>query len=200
MSKIRIFNLKLTPEGFNTKDLDDFVENVKVLNIWEHMLIDQNIWAILIRYEETQYIHPKKSTYTSSSTHPNQSSSSSSNAITYQSEQKSTQYETLTKEEQERFDCLKQWRKAQVQDSSRPAYSVLNDQVLYEISRKNPQTLSELKSIKGMGDSKLSQYGEGLIKTLSPKTPETSPKTPETSPTPPETSPKNPNQNSEDNQ
>jgi superfamily II DNA helicase RecQ len=181
MSKIRIFNLKLTPEGFNTKELDDFVENVKVLNIWEHMLIDQNIWAILIRYEETQYIHPKKSTYTYPPT-PTNSKQASSHlshstppsqppSISYQSQQKSSQYETLTKEEQERFDCLKQWRKAQVQDSSRPAYSVLNDQVLYEISRKNPQTLGELKAIKGMGDSKLSQYGEGLIKTLSTKIP-----------------------------
>ncbi len=144
MSKIRIFNLKLSSEGFNTSELDDFVENVKVLNIWEHMLIDQNIWAILIRYEEAQYISPKKEIQTSS------------------------QYDSLTPEEQERFNRLKQWRKAQVQDSSRPAYSVFNDAVLYEISRKNPQTMSELKSIKGIGESKLSQYGEGLIKTLSP--------------------------------
>lgn len=152
MSKIRIFNLKLTAEGFNTSELDDFVENVKILNIWEHMLIDQNIWAILIRYEETQYI-------------PTHHISKQSKEKSSQSSQ-SSQFESLTAEEQDRFNRLKQWRKAQVQDSSRPAYSVLNDSVLCDISKKNPQTMSELKSIRGMGESKLSQYGEGLIKTL----------------------------------
>jgi superfamily II DNA helicase RecQ len=150
MSKIKIFNLKLSTDEFNTEELDDFVEQVKVLNVWEHMLIEKNLWVILIRYEENQYQLSNKKDYT------------------YQKSiiDKSNQYESLNKEEKERFDRLKQWRKAQVQDSSRPAYSVFNDQILYEISKKNPITLTDLKSIKGIGDHKLSQYGESLLKTL----------------------------------
>jgi superfamily II DNA helicase RecQ len=151
MSKIKIFNLKLTTEGVDTQELDEFVENVKVLNIWEHLLSDKDLWVILLRYEENQYIHPKKEF-----NYPNKKINI----------EKTENLENLTTEEQERFNALKQWRKSQVQDSNRPAYSVFNDQVLYDISRKNPKSITELKSIRGIGESKLTQYGESLLKLL----------------------------------
>ena len=151
MSKIKIFSLKLTTEGVDTQELDEFVENVKVLNIWEHLLSDKDLWVILLRYEENQYIHPKKEF-----NYPNKKINI----------EKTENLENLTPEEQERFNALKQWRKSQVQDSNRPAYSVFNDQVLYDISRKNPKSITELKSIRGIGESKLTQYGESLLKLL----------------------------------
>lgn len=121
MSKIKIFNLKLTTEGVDTQELDEFVEYIKVLNIWEHLLSDKDLWVILLRYEENQYIHPKKEF-----NYPNKKINI----------EKTENLENLTTEEQERFNALKQWRKSQVQDSNRPAYSVFNDQVLYDISRE----------------------------------------------------------------
>ena len=151
MSKIKIFNLKLTTEGVDTQELDEFVENIKVLNIWEHLLLDKDLWVILLRYEENQYIHPQKEF-----NYPNKKINI----------EKTENLENLTTEEQERFNALKQWRKSQVQDSNRPAYSVFNDQVLYDISRKNPKSITELKSIRGIGESKLTQYGESLLKLL----------------------------------
>jgi len=61
------------------------------------------------------------------------------------------------------YERLRQWRiqKAQVLDL--PAYCVLHNSVLKEITRRCPRTLGELELIKGIGARKIEQFGEEII-------------------------------------
>lgn len=47
--------------------------------------------------------------------------------------------------------------------AGKPAYTVFADSVLDEIARRQPDTLAELGTIKGVGPSKLNQYGEAVL-------------------------------------
>jgi len=46
---------------------------------------------------------------------------------------------------------------------SKPAYTVVADQVLHDIARSRPATLAALGNIKGMGPVKLERYGDALL-------------------------------------
>ena len=47
--------------------------------------------------------------------------------------------------------------------AGKPAYTVLSDQVLHDIARSRPTTLTDLGDIKGMGPVKLERYGNALL-------------------------------------
>jgi ATP-dependent DNA helicase RecQ len=47
-----------------------------------------------------------------------------------------------------------------------PAYTVFHDSTLRELARVRPQSLAELRSISGIGATKLERYGEALLETL----------------------------------
>jgi ATP-dependent DNA helicase RecQ len=44
-----------------------------------------------------------------------------------------------------------------------PAYSVFHDSTLLEIARVLPESLDDLRSISGIGATKLERYGQPLI-------------------------------------
>ena len=62
------------------------------------------------------------------------------------------------------FDMLKGWRRINSEKESVPAYCVLNDRTLKELAIKMPENLSELKSVNGIGPSKIEKYGEDILK------------------------------------
>ena len=47
--------------------------------------------------------------------------------------------------------------------AGKPAYTVVSDATLAAIAAQRPTTLAELSRIKGIGPSKLEQYGAALI-------------------------------------
>jgi superfamily II DNA helicase RecQ len=47
--------------------------------------------------------------------------------------------------------------------AGKPAYTVLSDQVLHDIARGRPASLTELGRIKGMGPVKLERYGSAIL-------------------------------------
>ncbi|WP_245711050.1 DNA helicase RecQ [Thorsellia anophelis] len=61
------------------------------------------------------------------------------------------------------FAKLKHMRKKIADEQGCAPYMILNDKTLIEISHIMPTTLNELRQISGIGDSKLSLYGDLLI-------------------------------------
>jgi DNA helicase-2/ATP-dependent DNA helicase PcrA len=47
--------------------------------------------------------------------------------------------------------------------AGKPAYTVLSDQSLHDITLSRPSTLAALANIKGMGPVKLERYGDALL-------------------------------------
>ena len=64
------------------------------------------------------------------------------------------------------YEALRSWRREVSKEHGVPAYTVFHDSTLRELARVRPQTLNELRSISGIGATKLERYGEALLETL----------------------------------
>ena len=64
------------------------------------------------------------------------------------------------------YEALRTWRREVSKQHGVPAYTVFHDSTLRELARVRPQTLNELRSISGIGATKLERYGEALLETL----------------------------------
>jgi ATP-dependent DNA helicase RecQ len=64
------------------------------------------------------------------------------------------------------YESLRTWRREVSKQHGVPAYTVFHDSTLRELARVRPQTLDELRSISGIGATKLERYGEVLLERL----------------------------------
>ncbi|MFG2983827.1 DNA helicase RecQ [Streptomyces sp. NPDC048258] len=64
------------------------------------------------------------------------------------------------------FEALRAWRAATAREQGVPAYVVFHDATLREIATRFPATVEELATIGGVGEAKLTKYGEGVLDTL----------------------------------
>ncbi|QNT78597.1 DNA helicase RecQ [Entomobacter blattae] len=72
----------------------------------------------------------------------------------------------LTEQEQESVKRLKEWRLEVAKIQAVPPYIVFQDTVLGDIARIKPQSLEELATIKGVGQTKLARYGATVLRVL----------------------------------
>ena len=64
------------------------------------------------------------------------------------------------------YEALRSWRREVSKQHGVPAYTVFHDSTLRELARVRPRTLNELRSISGIGATKLERYGTALLETL----------------------------------
>ncbi|WP_329112818.1 DNA helicase RecQ [Streptomyces sp. NBC_01353] len=64
------------------------------------------------------------------------------------------------------FEALRAWRAATAKEQGVPAYVVFHDATLREIATRLPTTIAELGTIGGVGEAKLTKYGQGVLDTL----------------------------------
>lgn len=68
--------------------------------------------------------------------------------------------------EEQRFQILRQWRKAKSTELDTPAFVIFSDKTLKDLAVKNPQNLDELKLVYGIGEAKLEKFGWDLLAEL----------------------------------
>ncbi len=61
------------------------------------------------------------------------------------------------------YSKLKQWRTEKARELAVPAYMVVNDKTLVELTQKNPMTLRDLEDIYGLGPNKIKRFGEEIL-------------------------------------
>ncbi|MDL9945692.1 DNA helicase RecQ [Gordonia sp. ABSL11-1] len=64
------------------------------------------------------------------------------------------------------FEHLRAWRKAEASRRGVPPYVVFNDATLRELAGRRPVTADQLRSVSGIGDAKLEQYGDDVLATI----------------------------------
>jgi ATP-dependent DNA helicase RecQ len=64
------------------------------------------------------------------------------------------------------FEKLREWRKAEAQAQSVPAYVIFQDRTLAEIAATRPRSLDQLGAIPGVGRTKLERYGNAVLGVL----------------------------------
>ena len=62
---------------------------------------------------------------------------------------------------------LVDWRKKKSEVRKSPAYSIVSDQALADISSKIPRSLKQLSMIKNFGEGKTAEFGEEILKMIS---------------------------------
>lgn len=72
----------------------------------------------------------------------------------------------LSPAEEERFQKLRRWRKAKADELDMPAFVIFSDRTLKDLAHKNPRSIDDLKSIFGIGESKLEKFGWDLLAEL----------------------------------
>lgn len=65
------------------------------------------------------------------------------------------------------FERLREWRLAQAKEQKQPAFCVFTDATLTAIAQRKPNTLAELAEIGGVGQHKLTAYGQAVIEVIS---------------------------------
>ncbi len=73
----------------------------------------------------------------------------------------------LTAEEQQAVTRLKKWRLERAFALRLPAYMICADRTLAELAHARPTTLDALKTIYGLGESKIAGYGADLLAAVS---------------------------------
>ena len=64
------------------------------------------------------------------------------------------------------FEALRQWRLDLSQEASKPAYTVLTDASLIQIAQQRPATMGALATVRGVGASKLDQFGAQILRVV----------------------------------
>ncbi|MEU7000968.1 DNA helicase RecQ [Nonomuraea sp. NPDC046570] len=72
----------------------------------------------------------------------------------------------LTPEALPVFEALRAWRGATAKEQGVPAYVIFHDATLREIAATLPTTLDALSTISGVGENKLTKYGQQVLDTL----------------------------------
>ena len=72
----------------------------------------------------------------------------------------------LTPEEKRVVKALKSWRLERANTQRVPAYMICPDRTLEHLARARPETLEALANIYGLGESKITKFGEELLKAL----------------------------------
>lgn len=72
----------------------------------------------------------------------------------------------LTPEEKRCVACLKKWRLERANAQRMPAYMVCPDRTLEHLARARPRTVEALSTIYGLGESKIKNFGEDLLRAL----------------------------------
>ena len=74
--------------------------------------------------------------------------------------------DTLSADARGRFAALKAWRTAQAASAGIPAYMIFSDAALRGIAEQAPTTNAQLLEVSGVGDAKLTRYGESILALL----------------------------------
>jgi ATP-dependent DNA helicase RecQ len=73
----------------------------------------------------------------------------------------------LSKSEQAIFDKLRWWRVETARAHGVPAYVVFQDATLREIAKVKPTSLDQLRGVSGVGEKKLTSYGDEIVGIIS---------------------------------
>ncbi len=71
--------------------------------------------------------------------------------------------EGLDTDDRALFDALRAWRSSRSKEADVPAFVVCNDHTLAEIARTRPATPVELRQVNGMGEIKVSRFGDEIL-------------------------------------
>jgi superfamily II DNA helicase RecQ len=146
--KVKHFRVRVSGEHLqNDQDaINQFLTEVTVEKTATNFISGMiDYWSVLVFY-------------TSKNTKPKESFESEKVAV--------LNYEELSQEEKNTLNSLKNWRTEKSSKLGLPQYMICHNSELMTIAKVKPETVEELKKIKGFGEQKISRYGTDIISLL----------------------------------
>lgn len=145
--QFKFFLVPVTTSHETETDLNRFLRSVRALTVHREF-VDQgqnSFWCLVVEYltDSADHTHSK-------------SRKENRDRIDYK--------EILSPENFAVFARLREWRKQFAASEAVPVYTIFTNEQLASIARKRIKTLAELKSLEGVGEARISRYGESVIK------------------------------------
>ena len=122
--------------------LNDFLETIEVIKTDTAFLEEENCWSVLVLFKEKDEIAPIQTT--------------SKSDIEVQLSDYDTQI----------YNHLKTWRSEKAEQLGWKNFMICHNSHLVEIAVNKPNSIDELKQIKGFGSAKTNQFGDDIISLL----------------------------------
>ncbi len=144
--KLRAFTLHHSPEhGFDDRELQAFCQDHSATLVAEHFAVigDAPVWGVLVSYKELLDRAPKRP-----------------------AARRKDPRSDLNPEDLVVYEALRDWRNTRGKEKGAPPYVILTNNPLAEIARHRPRSLADLRTIRGVGDNKIEEWGEEILEVL----------------------------------
>jgi superfamily II DNA helicase RecQ len=151
---VRNFNIRLHGEHVlpDQDHLNTFLDSVHVKKTSSHLVPGEiNYWSVLVFFEDQGKRGEKN---------PGSTGNKASDKIYFSPDTR------LSTDERNILDGLKQWRNDKALKHNLPGYMICSNAVLTTIAKIKPQSLADLTNIKGLGEQKISKFGDDIIALL----------------------------------
>lgn len=140
--KIKVFTVRLAEKKLeiDQNSLNDFLETVVFKKSSTQFVESENdsYWSVLVHYEE----------------------------ISETKNEEPKQEIELTEREQVIFQNLKRWRAEKASELGFKNFMICHNSALMNIAICKPESISQLRQIKGFGEVKSDKYGDDIIALL----------------------------------
>ena len=141
--RVKHFQIRLTNEYLQADEdsLNEFLKTVVVKKTTPQFVIvgQTTYWSVLVFYDDISSLE------------------------NHRNEKTVIDISTLTEEERTRYEALRIWRNDLARRQVLSSFIIASNAELAAIAKLNPTTVEELHKVKGMGDKKISKYGEEII-------------------------------------
>jgi superfamily II DNA helicase RecQ len=145
---LKLFNTRLSAENAasDQETINSFMESVSVKKTSTQFVPgNPDFWSILVFYEDYNGTHTKRKET---------------------EKQPALTEANLTESELHILTALKLWRKDRAAEINLPEFMVFHNATLLAVAKEKPQTLLDLSRIKGLGEQKITKYGDDIIAIL----------------------------------
>ncbi len=145
--QFKFFHIPITQFEESERELNGFLRSVRALTIHKEFINQgaSSMWCLAVEY--LPYSGDKE-----------YKKGENRSKVDYR--------EILSPEDFALFVRLREWRKQAAGREAVPVYTIFTNEQLAAVAQKRTATLSGLKEIEGVGDSRISKYGEEIIKLI----------------------------------
>ena len=150
MLQMKLFAMRFCDEldGFDDESLRAFIAGKEIVTLKEQFFFKDNIpyWSVMLMYKSK----PRPIDLSKESQKKDE-------------DRKDAYRSVLTEESTPLFNLLREWRNEKAKKVGYPAFYMFSNLQLAQIAVKNPETLTQLASVEGVGRVKIKKYGEEIL-------------------------------------
>lgn len=150
--QLKMFTMRVNHDasGQDTQLINSFMDTVAVKKTASQFVNGQpDYWSILVYYDQNG--HDKKQPATS---------------MTETTKVPELTEADLNDDEKQILAALRTWRKDKANEAQIAEFMILHNATLCALAKEKPRNISSLNAIKGMGQAKITKYGDDLMAIL----------------------------------